>query len=68
MRILSVDDKLENRYRVEALLKGHGFEVVSASNGAEALELLEKEEVDCVITSYSIHYTKLYERDTCRYL
>jgi len=50
MRILSVDDKLENRYLIEALLKGHGFDVVSVSNGAEALEFLAKEEVDCVLS------------------
>nr|WP_321468714.1 response regulator [uncultured Desulfobulbus sp.] len=50
MRILSVDDKQENRYFIEALLKGHGFEVLSADNGAEALASLEKEHVDCVLS------------------
>ncbi|MGD9949730.1 MAG: response regulator, partial [Desulfobulbus sp.] len=50
MRILSVDDKPENRYLIEALLKGHGFEVRSAGNGAEAMECLEEEEVDCILS------------------
>ncbi len=50
MRILSVDDKLENRYLVESLLRGHGFDVVSASDGAEALKLLQEEEFDCILS------------------
>ncbi|MDD2465114.1 MAG: response regulator [Desulfobulbus sp.] len=50
MRILSVDDKLENRYLMEALLKGHGFEVRSASNGAEALQCMEEEKFDCILS------------------
>ena len=50
MRILSVDDKLENRYLMEALFKGHGFEVSSAAHGAEALALLTEQPIDCILS------------------
>jgi len=37
-RILIADDKEENLYLLRALLQGHGFEVLEACHGAEALE------------------------------
>lgn len=50
MRILSVDDKDENRYLVETLLKGNGYDVVSVTNGAEALVQLKSSEFNMIIS------------------
>jgi CheY-like chemotaxis protein len=50
MKILSVDDKDENLYMLEALLRGHGHEVDSASNGREALRLAERGRYDVIVS------------------
>lgn len=50
MKILSVDDKAENLYMLEALLRGHGHEVDSASNGVTALQLAERGAYDLIIS------------------
>jgi len=50
MKILSVDDKAENLYMLEALLRGHGHEVDSASNGVTALQLAERCVHDLIIS------------------
>jgi signal transduction histidine kinase len=52
MRILSVDDKVENLYMLEAMLRGagRGYEVGSARNGVEAMQKLEQEKFDLIIS------------------
>ncbi|OGW47486.1 MAG: hypothetical protein A2078_02350 [Nitrospirae bacterium GWC2_57_9] len=50
IRILIADDIAENRYMLETLLKGNGYEVVAACNGSEALELARKTPPDLIVT------------------
>jgi PAS domain S-box-containing protein len=42
MKVLIVDDNIENIYLLETVLTGHGYAVDSVSNGTEALKKLEK--------------------------
>src|SRR4051794_8937547 len=50
MRILSVDDNPENLYLIEMLCRAQDHEVVSAHNGVEALEQLNKGNFDLIIS------------------
>jgi len=45
-RILCVDDEPHNLILMEALLSPDGYEVVSAVNGEEALEIIRTEQID----------------------
>jgi two-component system cell cycle sensor histidine kinase/response regulator CckA len=49
-RILVVDDSSQNRYLLEVLLKGSGYEVSVASNGAEALDSALANPPDLIIS------------------
>jgi len=50
MNILSVDDKAENLYMLEALLRGYGHIVDSASDGQAALLLAGRNGYDLIIS------------------
>lgn len=47
--ILVVDDISENRKLVEATLKDYGFNIIMAQNGQEAIDLLEKVNIDLIL-------------------
>lgn len=49
MRVLIVDDDLPSVKMNSYLLREEGYEVVTASNGKEALDVLEEEPVDLVV-------------------
>jgi two-component system chemotaxis response regulator CheY len=49
-RILTVDDSSSMRRMVRAALETEGYEVREAQNGCEALDVLDREPADLVIT------------------
>ena len=53
-RILVVDDDKFSRRLLEKFLDGEGFTVTKARNGAQALEMLAKEQFDLLITDVSM--------------
>ena len=50
MKILIVDDSATNLKLLRAILESEGIEVIEAGDGLAALEMLEREEVDGVIS------------------
>ncbi len=53
-KVLVVDDEYASVEVLALLLIGEGFQVVTASNGEEALQRLEESPVDLVITDYKM--------------
>ena len=49
-RILVADDNAQNRYLLESILKGRGYEVVSVPDGALALDAARRNPPDLIIT------------------
>ena len=50
MKILIVDDMPESLGLLRAVLKGENIEMVEAADGAQALAVLEREDVDAIIS------------------
>ncbi len=50
LKILLVDDSNKNLYFLESLLKGSGYEVATAVNGQQALEKLNSDTFDLIIS------------------
>jgi len=50
MKILIVDDHIENNYLLQSLLEGHKHEVYVANNGKSALDLLHENSIDLVVS------------------
>jgi putative nucleotidyltransferase with HDIG domain len=49
-KILIVDDQKQNLYLLNTLLRGHGYQVMEATNGAAALELARVDPPDMIIS------------------
>src|SRR5919107_1609364 len=48
-RILIVDDGVETRAVLETLLKQRGYEVLTAASGTDAVEVLARQKIACMI-------------------
>lgn len=54
MKILICDDEYATRLIIKAYLDMHSIETLEASNGEEALALIEEEEPDVLILDYTM--------------
>lgn len=53
-RVLVVDDEIHIVHVVAIKLRNNGYEVITADNGAEALELAQQESPDIIVTDYQM--------------
>ncbi|GCE13277.1 response regulator [Tengunoibacter tsumagoiensis] len=52
--ILVVENEVSNRILIERVLSTRGYRCISASNGQEALDILDHEQVDLILTDLSM--------------
>lgn len=52
--ILIIENEVSNRILVERVLSTRGYRCISASHGREALQILEHEQVDLILTDLSM--------------
>ena len=52
--ILVIENEVSNRILVERVLSTRSYRCISASNGQEALEILDHEQVDLILTDLSM--------------
>lgn len=52
--ILVIENEVSNRILIERVLSTRGYHCISASNGREALEMLDHEHVDLILTDLSM--------------
>jgi CheY-like chemotaxis protein len=52
--ILVIENEVSNRILIERVLSTRGYRCLSASNGREALDLLDREQVDLILTDLSM--------------
>jgi len=53
-RILIVDDSVSMRGMIRSALRSGSFEVIEAANGPDALTMLDRQEVDLIITDVNM--------------
>jgi len=53
-KVLVVDDEIHIVHVVAIKLRNNGYEVITANDGAEALELARREKPDMVVTDYQM--------------
>ncbi len=59
--ILLVDDQLEQIYYLKVVLEIEGYRVFSARNGVEALEIMETQPIDLVISDVAMPHLNGYQ-------
>jgi len=52
--ILIIENEVSNRILIERVLSTRGYRCISASNGQEALNILDREYVDLILTDLSM--------------